>query len=418
MSGRRAGESLVRAAGLALVAVISVNLGGCTYESEFDVRETAAPTSVLPVAPWPPSDRAHPFPGLGPRAQLESDSQQLIVAGASAVLLELRVGAESWSSAMGVRETGGEAARATDPIPVGDIIQPLVAVSTIKLADEGMLSLDDEARSHLPEPGRLFHQQEPVTVRDLLRHTSDIPDYYTALLNSPELKQNLALRLGAEERLALAAALPWQPLPARGYSYSNSNYIALGLIVEHLRGQPLSEVLRADVGQPLNLSSTRLMDGGPAPEGLVHGYTLIDDESADTTYAALHIGAADTGLVSTVADLNTFFGALLDGRLLDRDQVAGMHGPVHAKFGLGLSKWKDACTNGFYLGYVGDLPGFGSVAMASADGSRRIALAAAYAPSPLVHGTNVLDGHLAGIAERALNASCRFGGGVSFGEER
>lgn len=398
------------------MAVISVNLGGCTYESEFDFREPAAPTSVLPGATGP-SDRIYQFPGLAPRAQLESDSQQLIQAGASAVLLELRVGAESWSSAMGVRETGGEPARAMNPIPVGDIIQSLVAVSVLKLVDEGRLSLDEEARSYLPELGRLFHQQEPITVRDLLRHTSDIPDDYPALLNSPELKQNLAMRLGAEERLALAAALPWQLLPSRGYSYSNSNYIALGLIVEHLRGQPLFEVLGADVGQPLNLSGTWLMDGAPAPEGMVHGYTLIDGESVDTAYAALHIGAADTGLVSTVGDLNTFFGALLDGRLIDRDQVAAMQGPVHAKFGLGLSKWKDACTNGFYLGYVGDLPGFGSVAMASADGSRRIALAASYAPAPLVHGTNVLDGHLAGIAERALNASCRFGGGVSFGED-
>ena len=418
MSGHGAVVGSVRVAAIAVAAAAGMVLGGCTYETEFDFRERAAPTSA-PAAAAVPSDRHQSlkFPGLEPKAQLKHDSQELINAGASAVLLELRVGAEAWTYAAGARTTGGEAARATDPIHAGDMTESFVAVSVLKLADEGRLSLDEPASTYLPELHSLFPQQEATTVRDLLRHTSDLPDYYAALLNSPRLQHALATPLGAADRLALAATLPWKRYPAQWYGHSNSNYIALGLMVERLRGKPLSEVLNADVVQPLNLSGTRLTDDGPPPEGMIHGYTLIDSRPVDTTYAALHVGAADTALVSTVSDLNTFFGALLDGRLVNRDLMAEMQGPVHAKFGLGLYKWKDPCTNGFYVGYVGDIPGYGTVAMASADASRRITLAVAYAPSPLVYGTNVLDGYLAGIAEDALNASCRFGSGVSFGEE-
>jgi D-alanyl-D-alanine carboxypeptidase len=392
-------------------------LGGCTYETEPDFPGPAAPA---PPAAGVPSDRPqiYPFPGLEPQAQLEQTSQELINAGASAVLVELRVSAEAWTYAAGVRATGGEAARATDRIHAGDVTESLVAVSVLKLADEGRLSLDEPAGTYLPELRSLFPQQEPYTVRDLLRHTSGMPDYYTGLLNSPKLRQALATRLDAADRLALAATLPWPRVPAQWYGHSNSNYVTLGLMVERLRGKPLSDVLKADVGQPLNLRGTGLGDDGPVPEDMVHGYALIGAEPADMTYAALHIGAADTGLISTVGDLNTFFGALLEGRLVNRGLVAEMQGPVHAKFGLGLYKWNDSCTNGFYLGYVGDIPGYGTVAMASADGSRRITLAVAYAPSPLVYGTNVLDGYLAGIAEDALNASCRFGSGVTFGEKQ
>ena len=107
---------------------------------------------------------------------------------------------------------------------------------------------------------------------------------------------------------------------------------------------------------------------------MVHGYTLIDGEPVDTTYAALHSGSGATGLVSTTADLNKFFDALLDGRLVRRDRVAEMQGPIHAEYGLGLFQWNDRCTNGFYYGYVGDVPGYGTVAMASAETGAAVCL--------------------------------------------
>jgi D-alanyl-D-alanine carboxypeptidase len=413
MVAARVGGSSIRVAALAVVVASGMVLGGCTFNPRPGPSEPALPTSTPPTttAARPPL-----IPTREPKAQLEQYSQDLIDAGAPAVLLELHVGAEVWTHAAGVRNSAGEAARATDPVHVGDITQSLVAVSVLKLAEEGKLSLDEPASTYLPELQSLLHQPEPYTVRRLLGHTSGMPDYYAPLLDSVPPRRALATRLSPEHRLALAATLPWQRHRAQSFSYSNSNYIALGLIVERLRGRPLADVLWADVGQPLNLGGTRLMDDGPVPEGMVHGYTLIDGEPADTTYAALHIGSAATGLVSTMADLNTFFDALLDGRLVRPERVVEMQGPIYAEYGLGLFQWNDSCTNGFYYGYVGDVPGYGTVAMASADGSRRLALAVAYPPRPFPQGTNAIAAGMTQLAEDALNSSCRLGGGVSFGQ--
>ncbi|MDV8149664.1 serine hydrolase [Arthrobacter sp. B10-11] len=404
--------SWIRAARVAFVVVASMVLGGCTFGPVPGPTEPALPTSTSPpTASGPPSG-----PARDVRAQLEQYSQGLIDAGAPAVLVELHIGAEVWTHAAGVRNPAGEAARAADAVHVGHITQSLVAVSVLKLAGEGRLSLDEPASTYLPELQSLLHQPEPFTVRRLLGHTTGMPDYYAALLHSLPPRQALATRMSPENMLAVAATLPWHKRSAQGLSYSNSNYLALGLIVERLRGLPLADVLRADVVQPLGLGSTRLTDGGPVPEGMVHGYALIDSEPVDTTHAALHRGSGATGLVSTVGDLNTFFDALVNGRLLGRDLVGEMLAPVYAEYGLGLYQWNDACTNGFYNGYVGDVPGYGTVAMASADGSRRLALAVAYPPSPLSNDTNAIALEMTGLAEEVLNGSCRLGGGVSFGE--
>lgn len=405
MAAARVGGPPFRVAAAALAVACGLVLGGCTF--------VPAPGPSEPVFPTP-------VPAVGLKAQLEEYSQRLIDAGAPAVLLELRVGTEVWTHAAGVRNSAGEPAQATDPVHVGDITQPLVAVSVLKLAEEGRLSLDEPASSYLPELHDLLHQPEPYTVRRLLGHTSGMPDYYPPLLDSVPPLQALSARLSAEEKLALAATLPWQRRRAQTFSYSNSNYVALGLIVERLRGRPLADVLRADVGLPLGLDGTSLTADGLAPPGLVHGYVRIEGEPVDTAYAALHSGSAATGLVSTMPDLNTFFDALLDGRLVRRERVAEMQGPVYAEYGLGLFQWNDRCTNGFYYGYVGDVPGYGTVAMASADGSRRLALAVAYPPQPFPRdsagqGTNQIVAGMTRLAEDTLDGSCRLGGGVRFG---
>jgi len=426
MDAARVGGSSFRGAVLAVAVASGMVLGGCTFDPEPVPSEPTFPTTAPP--PSKPPTQGLPSPIKRPaiptrelKAHLEQYSQRLIDAGAPAVLLELRVGAEVWTHAAGVRNAAGEPARATDPVHVGDITQPLVAVSVLKLAEEGRLSLDEPASTYVPELQSLLHQPEPYTVQRLLGHTSGMPDYYAALLGSVPPRQALATRLSPEDKLALAATLPWERRRAQTFSYSNSNYIALGLIVERLRGRPLADVLWADVWRPLGLGGTRLTADGPGPDGMVHGYTLIDGEHVDTTHAALHNGSAATGLVSTVADLNTFFDALLDGRLVRRDRVAEMQGPVHAEYGLGLFQWNDRCTNGFYYGYVGDVPGYGTVAMASADGSRRLALAVAYPPLPFpqdttARGANAALAGMTQVAEDALNGSCRLGGDVWFGQ--
>jgi len=173
MVAARGGGSSIRAAAVAAVVASGMALGGCTFGPEPGPSEPAVLTSTPPAQP--PSRTAAPpattaarlpsIPALDLKSHLERYSQGLIDAGAPAVLLELRVGAEVWTHAAGVRNSAGEAARASDPVHVGDLTQPLVAVSVLKLAEEGRISLDEPASTYLPELQGVLHQPEPYTVR-------------------------------------------------------------------------------------------------------------------------------------------------------------------------------------------------------------------------------------------------------------
>ncbi len=227
--------------------VVGILLGGCVYESEpAPVQRSPAGTTVTPVGEL--------------QAMLELFSEEMRREGASAVLIATKVGHEEWSHAVGVRSLDGG-------VPV---------------------QLDDPVTGYLPELEDLLHPHEPLSVRQLLGHTSGIPDFHAPRLESA-LGQVLSPPISPEQRLALAGTLLWQVAEPGEYKSSSSDYVVLGLLVERLRGRPLAEVLRADVVEPLGLGAT---------------------------HSAVQRGSASGGMISTVQDLNTFYTALLRGGLL------------------------------------------------------------------------------------------------------
>ena len=375
--------------------VVGILLGGCVYESEpAPVQRSPAGTTVTPVGEL--------------QAMLELFSEEMRREGASAVLIATKVGHEEWSHAVGVRSLdGGVPVQLVDPVQVGGITQTMVAVSVLKLVDEGRLVLDDPVTGYLPELEDLLHPPEPISVRQLLGHTSGIPDFHGPLLESAPLGHVLSTPISPEERLALAGTIPWQVAAPGEYRHSSLDYVVLGLLVERLRGRPLAEVLRADVVEPLGLGATTMMGDGPAPANLVHGYTLIDGEVVDVAHSAVQRGSASGGMISTVQDLNTFYTALLRGGMLSPASVIEMKGRIYADYGLGMEQWYDRCTNGFYYGHSGDIPGYGTIAISSADGNRQLAMAVAYPPSSLPARSRAIALEMAGLAQTALNASCR-----------
>ncbi|MBO1268664.1 serine hydrolase domain-containing protein [Arthrobacter cavernae] len=409
MAAARVGGSPNRVVVLLSSAALlaSVFLGGCTGGPE--------PTPILPSPP-PPTATARTTATAPPsfslhelQAMVELYSAEMLQEGAPAVLIEAKVGREEWSHAAGVRSRdGGVPVQLSDPVPVGGITQTMVAVSVLKLVDEGRLALDEPISRHLPELEGLLHPPKPLSVRQLLGHTSGMPDYYAPLLESAPLRQVLTTPISPEQRLAVAGTVPWQQREPLEFSYSRSDYVALGLLVERLRGMPLAEVLTADIVEPLGLRSTAMIGDGPAPVNLVHGYTMADGGLVDVAYSALQRGSASGGMISTVEDINTFYAALLRGELLSPASVIEMKGRIYAEYGLGLDQWNDRCTNGFYYGHSGDIPGYGTIAISSADGNRQLAMSVAYPPSPLPARSHAIVLEMTVLAQRALNASCSF----------
>jgi D-alanyl-D-alanine carboxypeptidase len=254
----------------------------------------------------------------------------------------------------------------------GSVTKSFVATVVLQLVAEGRVKLDAPVERYLP--GLLPDRR--ITVRQLLQHTSGLYNYTQDLdLTDPE-----ALRhRGAEPAELVAMALKHPALfpPGTGWSYSNTNYIVAGMLVEHVTGHDLSGEIARRISRPLGLRDTYLPRRGeeelPAPHAV--GYAPIGGELVDFSDFDATIAWAAGGLVSTPADLDRFYGALLGGRLLRPAQLAQMQHTVPADlgvpgagYGLGLGGIPVSC--GLFWGHEGGIIGFTNLAGVGPDGRR------------------------------------------------
>jgi D-alanyl-D-alanine carboxypeptidase len=364
----------------------------------------AASTGCTPA----PQPTGPPSPTtLNVTTSLDEFANKMRDAGAPAVLVQAKMRGEEWSRAYGVRSLESEEpARIGDRIWVGSVTKSFVAVSVLKLVAEGRLGLEDHVSQILPEVESLLRPPEQVTVRQLLQHRSGMPDYVIPMLQQGSLREVFDTPLSHTERLALAGTQKWERKLAQGFEYSNSNYVALGMIVERLRARPIGDVLRTDIVEPLNLKGTAMTQSGPAPGDMVRGYITVFGERRDVSSIEMLVGSPDGGLISTVGDLNTFYSALLRGQLLPLALVAEMQSPLYARYGLGIGRWNDTCTNNFYYGHGGDLPGYGTFSVSSADGSRQVSMSLTHPPGPFGVRDNGIVDEMSETVVEALNAAC------------
>ena len=169
--------------------------------------------------------------------------------------------------------------------------------------------------------------------------------------------------------------------PGSKYQYSNSDNIAVALMVEAVTGKTYESQLQKQVYGPLGLRKTTLPAGPNLREPYIHGYDLSEDPPEDGS-EALAAGWAWTsgGIVSTPADLNTFVRAYVRGDLFDLQTRSKQRkvfegggseppGPGKNSAGLGVFRYETSC--GTVWGHTGNFPGgYTQFMAASPDGKR------------------------------------------------
>ncbi|WP_233223951.1 serine hydrolase [Amycolatopsis sp. CA-128772] len=254
----------------------------------------------------------------------------------------------------------------------GSVTKTFVATVVLQLVAEGRVRLDAPVARYLP--GLLPDAR--ITVRQVLQHTSGVPEY----LQDFDLSDPEALRhRGAEpaELVAMAVQHPALFPPGTGWSYSNTNYIVAGMLVERVTGHAPAAEIAHRITRPLGLHDTYLPRRGdeklPSPHPV--GYFPIGTELVDFSDFDATIAGAAGGLVSTPADLDRFYGALLEGRLLRPAELAEMRrtvpadlGVPGARYGLGLGAIPLTC--GVVWGHEGGIIGFTNFAGAGPNGRR------------------------------------------------
>lgn len=219
---------------------------------------------------------------------------------------------------------------------IGSITKQFTAASIMKLVEEGKLGLEDPLSQFLPEFETGGHT---VTIRQLLNHTSGIPEYATL----EYWQKTSRLDLSQGEVINLITGVPLDFEPGTSWRYSNTNYRLLGMVIEKLRKRPLGDVLRDEFFTPLGLNHTHAWSDAIIPHR-AEGYWF--DVDAQTLVNGDTMGSAGAGgqggLLSTAGDLIRWQIALTNGRAVSPGVFQQMitstakigHGETEYGFGL------------------------------------------------------------------------------------
>jgi D-alanyl-D-alanine carboxypeptidase len=284
-----------------------------------------------------------------------------------------------WCKGAGVGETeekhGKEKARAGGRVRIGSNTKTFTAVIVMQLLAEGLVSLDESVETYLP--GVVRHPEvtgAEITVRHLLQHTSGLPDM------SGDVGANLMpwqhRYISPRASLDIALTHPVTSAPGEAFSYSNANYIVAGLLVEATAGRPFAEELERRIIEPLGLDDTHFP--GQGEETIrgkhPHSYIPLGDPPTDYTTFDPSWGFAAGAMVSTTADMTTFFSALAEGQMLSTALLEEMQKTTPAdslwagaEYGPGLVAFELRCGV-IAWGHGGEVPGTMSRVAATADG--------------------------------------------------
>jgi CubicO group peptidase (beta-lactamase class C family) len=209
------------------------------------------------------------------------------------------------------------------------------AVATLQQVDAGAFGLDTSAVGYLGLEGTAISPD--VTVRHLLTHTSGIGDdaeeeadeSYEAVWQT---RPNYTV-LETADFLPQFVHRPPNFTPGAGCRYNNCGYVLLGLMVERATGRPYRDVVRERVFGSAGMGDSDFLRMDRVNERLAEGADPIRDESGTITewkrniYSYPPIGAPDSGAHVTVADLDRFMRAVLDGRLMSAELTAAFLAP-------------------------------------------------------------------------------------------
>jgi CubicO group peptidase (beta-lactamase class C family) len=230
---------------------------------------------------------------------------------------------------------------------LASLSKPITAVAVMMLAEEGVVTFESQLSQLLPGFSAAIGA---VTVRQLLTHTSGVPDY-------PDLGVDHAGVTNAEILAALRRVPGPVFAPGLKYQYSNSGYVVLGSIVERLSGKTLPQFLGARVFTPLGMSSTFVLTS-PADKtaDVARGY---DRNGGSNDFEGMETG--DSGVYSTVNDLLRFDQALYGDTLVRQETLAVAFTPAQVREGsttygfgwnivrddAGVKVWHQGNTAGF-----------------------------------------------------------------------
>jgi len=305
------------------------------------------------------------------RANLASIARELVKSGSPGAIVYVRTPTGVRTGVAGYADRDAHISmRAGDRYRIASVSKAFVSVLILQLEAAGKLDIDDPVEKYVPD---VVPNGRAISLRELMNHTSGLFNYTddAAFVNDPFT--NFSRAWTPSQLLALAFAHSPNFAPGTNWSYSNTNYIVLGLVVEAVTAEPLGQVLQEKIFAPLNLTSTSFPSTIELAPDLVHGYVKVQGTPLIDISAGLNPtwGWAAGAIVSTAKDVTSFYRALFTRKLLPAAQLDEMETPtqVAGTYGLGVFNVFLACGRAFT--HTGDFLGWRNIAFSTANGKRQ-----------------------------------------------
>ena len=280
---------------------------------------------------------------------VERAARQIAQSGAESVIVLVADDGKEYDATAGKNPPSAD-----QRFRIGSVTKTFTATIVLQLVEEGTLRLDSALEDYVPG---VVPRGDEITIRHLLSHRSGLVNITDDAVWLDKASRSSSTRpLGT---LRFAGSHPLDFAPGTYERYSNTNYIALGLVIEKATGRPYATELEERILAPLGLDQTELPTTRRLPD-------LDDDgENPNLPWAA---GA----IVSNVHDLARFFSALLSGRILSEESLAEMKQAVgnDAATGAGLGIFPTEQPCGRFWGHEGGILDYVTLVSASEDGDR------------------------------------------------
>ena len=259
----------------------------------------------------------------------------------------------------------GTATSAETIYRIGSLTKQFTALGIMQLVEQGKIGLDEAITRYLPDFPTQGHK---VTIRHLLTHTSGIHNY-TAL--GPKVwNETFRLDQTSDQMIALFKDVPFDFNPGEQYSYSNSAFYLLGVVIEKVSGLPYPRYLKERILEPLGLRSTSYCDNQAIVPHRSQGYELSGTDVVNSAPISMTTPGAAGAICSTVLDLAAWQRGFNEAKRIKPASRDAMRTPATLNsgkktsygFGLGVGEFEghqlvnhSGGVNGF-ISWLGNFP--------------------------------------------------------------
>jgi CubicO group peptidase (beta-lactamase class C family) len=204
----------------------------------------------------------------------------------------------------------------------GSVGKQFTATAVMMLAEEGKVGLDDPIHKYFADAPESWRG---IKIRNLLSHTSGLSEYENEARTKPDGPFNPRLDMTEDELYKRITAMPMDFRPGEDWSYRNTNYVLLGILIHRVTGKFYGDFLQERIFKPLGMSTTRIISEEDIIPNRAAGYRLVKGELKNQEWVSPTFNStADGALYFTILDLAKWDAALYTEKLLKKSSLEQM----------------------------------------------------------------------------------------------